>query len=221
VTALSSENVEMAQVAPVKDPDYWIELLAVILLSAATVTSTWCAYQSARWSGVQDNAYSMASTYRTEAARMTTIGSRKQGIDVGLFVQYAAAVSHRDTLFARMLSTHFRPEFEPAFKAWIATKPSENPLAPRSPFEMAEYQIAELRHAQDLSEQAEKSLELAGMANLTSDKYVLLTVLFAAVFFFAGIDSKLRSRQLRIIVLFAGIGVFLLAAGVEFTFPIK
>ena len=47
-----------------------LEVLSAILLSIATVASAWCAYQSARWNGVQAVSFSAANGARTESVRM-------------------------------------------------------------------------------------------------------------------------------------------------------
>ena len=45
-------------------------------------------------------------------------------------------------------------EFEPAFDAWIATRPRENPNAPLSPFAMPQYRLAASTQADALESQA-------------------------------------------------------------------
>ena len=200
--------------------DYVLELLSAILLSLATVASTWSAYESTRWSGVQANSYSQAAAFRATANKMTTVASRKIEVDVGIFLEYLVAVRKGDSTLSRFLFDRFRPELSAATKAWIATKPLKNPQAPRSPFDMKEYKIPELQASDALTDSAEQSSTKAKAANQTSDNYVLLTVLFAAVFFFAGIHTKLRRRAMRIAILAMGIFVFCAATIVLSTYPI-
>jgi hypothetical protein len=40
--------------------DRWVELIAAVLLSMATVLTAWSGYQATRWSGVQATAFSRA-----------------------------------------------------------------------------------------------------------------------------------------------------------------
>jgi hypothetical protein len=57
-------------------------------------------------------------------------------------------------------------------------------------------------------------------ANQTSDTYVLLTVLFAAVLFFGGIAGMADSRRLRIIILTIALALFVVTVAFLATMPI-
>ena len=58
------------------------------------------------------------------------------------------------TMLADFYYARFRDEFEPAVKAWVATKPLKNPDAPLTPFAMPEYKLA-------AREEAERQDEIA------------------------------------------------------------
>lgn len=190
---------------------YKIELLSAILLSLATLGSTWCAYQASLWGGVQATRYTMASSLRAEAVRKTNIAARKINIDVGLFVEYAAAISQDNPMLAEFLFDRFRPELKKATQEWLKTKPLKNPNAPRHPFELKEYVIIEQQEADSLIAKAEQRFEEGRNANKNSDQYVLFTVLFASVLFFAGIGVKFRTLNLEFAMLLLGIVVFITA----------
>ena len=50
-----------------KSHDKWVEIASALLLSLAMIASAWCAYQAARWSGVQTTRYNEASAARADA----------------------------------------------------------------------------------------------------------------------------------------------------------
>jgi hypothetical protein len=102
----------------------------------------------------------------------------------------------------------------------LKTKPLRNPDAPGSPFEMSEYRIAELDEAEEKTVQAEKAFQKAKNANQTGDNYILLTVMFASVLFFAGVGSKFGSPSLRIAMLSLGGLVFVIAGIILLEYPV-
>src|SRR4051794_41839149 len=54
----------------------FLELIAAILLSLATVGIAWSGYQAAKWSGLQSRRYAQANTARSQANRASTLASQ-------------------------------------------------------------------------------------------------------------------------------------------------
>ncbi|NLW32812.1 MAG: hypothetical protein GXY77_15305 [Fibrobacter sp.] len=200
--------------------EHVLEIISAVLLSLATVASAWSAYQATRWSGVQAIKFSEASAIRTEATRKTNIAAQLVGVDVGMFVQYATAITQNNKMLADFLFQRFRPEFKKAVEKWLNTKPLKNSNAPASPFKMKEYSIKEMQESQKLISKAQQSFEKAKNANQTGDNYVLLTVLFASVLFFAGVGTKFQLFKLKVIMLSFGLIIFTIALMVLFSFPV-
>jgi hypothetical protein len=198
---------------------YWREVVATVLLSLATLGSTWSAYQAALWSSHQATRFSEASTARTRSEGAATRAVQLASLDAGMFIEYVMAVAdHRDQV-ARFLFKRFRPEMKVAVDAWLATRPLENPQAPPSPFAMAEYSLDATRQSRQLGDEADLRFEEARRANQTSDKYVLLTVVFTTVLFFAGIGQKLwRPRTMTILLSIGGL-LFLVGAVILSSLP--
>ncbi len=103
---------------------------------------------------------------------------------------------------------HFRPELRVAFDAWLAQDPLHNPAAAPTPLKMPQYQPAEAANATRLEQHADKLLEDGTTARDRADEYVLTTVFFASVLFFAGISLRIRLIGLRIVVLGVGLASF-------------
>jgi hypothetical protein len=216
-----------------------VELLATIMLAVAAIFTAWSAFESAKWSGVQAIRFSEASAARTESTRYDTRAGQLVQIDIALFTDWLAAVSADaergvippvgtgdpyepvpDTL-SGFLFERMREEFRPALDAWIASRPLTNPDAPPSPFAMDEYVVADALTADALVEEAEEKGQLARQANQNADNYVLTTVMFATVLFFAGISSKLVRQRNRYLAFGFGLLVLLVAAIIVLSFPIE
>lgn len=197
------------------------ETFAAVLLALAAVATAWSSYQASRWTGEQAETFSAANASRVESTRASDLANSQTQVDIATFVQWVDAHLGGDRELATFYERRFRDEFRPAFRAWLASDPFEDPDAPPSPFTMDAYlvdarvQAARLeRTANDLAEQAREDVQRA-------TNYVLGVVLFAIVLFCAGIGSKVGDDRLQRIVVGVGAAVFLLAVAWIATFPIS
>jgi hypothetical protein len=198
----------------------WVEVVAAVLLSLAAVATAWSSYQASRWNGEQAKSYAAANAARVEANQHSGVANTQTQIDVATFTEWVDAHQHGDQELGDFYRTRFRPEFAPAFDAWIATKPFDNPDAPLTPFAMPEYGLAERKTAAQLDASAEVSAAQARTDIQRATNYVLAVVLFAAVLFFAGISTKIANHRIRVAILGLGCVFFLLAAAWIATFPV-
>jgi hypothetical protein len=201
--------------------DRRLELAATVLLAMAAVATAWAAYQSARWHGQQAESQSASIAARVESTRTANVANRQAQIDVALFTQWVDAYARDETKLAAFYRKRFRDEFQPAFKAWVATKPRTNPAAPLSPFTMPQYKLAATAQADRLEAQAGEASQRVGNFIQRADNYSLTVVLFAASLFFAGISTRLRSPTSRMAVLGLGYALFLGSAIWIATFPVS
>ena len=185
------------------------ELAATVLLTMAAVATAWAAYQSARWHGKQAEAQSASIAARVESARTAGLENREVQIDVSLFTQWVDAYARDETELTDFYRQRFRPEFRPAFNAWVATKPRTSRTAPLSPFAMPQYKPAAAARARRLEAQAAAFSQRVGIFIQRADNYSLTVVLFASALFFAGISTRLRSRSSQVAVLGLGYALFL------------
>jgi hypothetical protein len=198
-----------------------VELAATILLAVAAVATAWAAYQSARWHGEQARGQSASIAARVESTRAANVANRQAQIDVALFTQWVDAYARDETVLAGFYRKRFRAEFQPAFQAWVATRPRTNADAPLSPFDMPEYKLAASAEADDLEAQAKAASLRVGQFIQRADNYSLAVVLFAASLFFAGISTRLRASTPRMVVLGLGYTMFLSTLIWIATFPIS
>jgi hypothetical protein len=197
------------------------ELAATVLLALAAVATAWAAYQSARWHGEQARAQSASIAARVESARAGGVANREAQIDVSLFTQWVDAYALDRTELAAFYRKRFRPEFEPAFEAWVATRPRTNPDAPLSPFAMPQYKLEATATADRLEARAAAFSARVGSFIQRADNYSLAVVLFAAALFFAGISTRLRAATPRTVILGLGYALFLGAVIWIATFPVS
>ncbi len=116
-----------------------VELFATILLAVAAVATAWSTYQSTQWRGQQAVNTSKGTAARIESSEAATRAGQLTQIDIATFVQWTDAHLAGNHELAEFYRRRFRPEFQPAFAAWIATAPFTNRDAPLSPFAMPEY----------------------------------------------------------------------------------
>ena len=201
--------------------DRRLELAATVLLATAAVATAWAAYQSARWHGAQAKDQSASIAARVESTRAANMANRQAQIDVALFTQWVDAYARDETELADFYRKRFRPEFQPAFQAWIATRPRKNPNAPLSPFALPQYRLAAIAKADALETRATAFSQRVGRYIQRADNYSLAGVLFAASLFFAGISTRLQSSTPRMIVLGLGYTLFLGTLVWIATFPVS
>jgi hypothetical protein len=198
-----------------------LELFSTILLAIAAVATAWSSYQATRWNGEQAKASSQTNAIRIDAARAADLASADTEIDVATFIAWVDAHGQGDDDLADFFEDRFRPEFAPAFDAWIATDPFTSDDAPPTPFAMPEYRVEAKEDAADYDQQAEDSAATVRRNIQRSSNYVLAVVLFAVALFFGGMSTKLGSRQLRTLMLACGYVVLLSALVWVATSPVS
>lgn len=199
----------------------WLEIITTVLLALATVASAWSAYQAARWRSCEASAFSDANAARVHAAEAYDLADSEMDIDVEMFLAYVDALRAGDQDTVRLYEDYlFREEMKVAVAAWRERDPLNDPEAPETPFAMPEYENANRREGGMLEKEAQARMEEAREAIRDSDFYILLTVLFASVLFFAGICAKLKTPWIRITVLIMGVAIFLATLSVMFSRPV-
>jgi len=199
----------------------WVEIGAAVLLAVAAVATAWSSYQATRWNGEQAKVSSSVNKTRIEAARAADLATSQTQVDIATFIQWVDARAQDDTELATFYRTRFRPEFRPAFNAWIATRPLERTGAPPTPFAMPQYRLAATAEAERLDQEAEVLAAQVRRNIQRASNYVLGVVLFAVALFFAGMSTKLGARSLRVGMLAVGSLIFVGTAVWIATSPIS
>jgi hypothetical protein len=199
----------------------WQEVLVTVLLVVAALGTSWSSYQATRWNGEQAKAAGRTNAIRIDAARSQGLAQSQTQVDVATFIAWADAERRGEAELADFYLDRFRPEFTPAFEAWIATRPLANPDAPPTPFAMEQYSVAAKQEAEQLDAAAEASAADVRLYIQRSSNYVLTVVLYAIVLFFAGVSTRIANRRLRWILAVAGCIVLIGAISWIATFPVS
>ncbi len=176
----------------------WIDLLSAILLSVTVVASALSAWQASLWSGEQATLFAEASTARLESNRETAIALTRISYDAATFVDASTAFTDGNQEVLDLFSERlFRDEFTVLLDEWIALDPLNNPNAPKTPFELEGATDVYMAESIVWDEIASEKFNAGKEANQNNDNWILATVLFASVLFFAGISTKFKSPRVR------------------------
>jgi len=197
-----------------------LEVVAAIMLGAVAVATAWSGYQGTRWSGVQTIKYTEAAAKRTESTRAETLAGQDRLFDLGMFNQWLNATVLNETALARIYEKRFRPEFRPAFEAWLATDPFNNPNAPPGPLYMPDYALSQAEQAHQLEAEAAATFEEGKVAYQQSSAYVLNTVFLATVLLFITIAQRFEWPPVKIVILTIASLLLLLGLARLLTFPV-
>lgn len=197
-----------------------LETWSALLMSIATVATAWCAYQSAEWGGEQS--FQLGESHRAgrEASLNAALASQRRSLDAALFMEWIGAIATDNERLEAFYFERFRPGMRSAVDAWLATDPRNNPDAPPHPFILPEYSVAQDSLSAAAEEESAERWVLAREYDQRADRYVLLTVVFASVLFFAGISEKFEADHVRIGVLIMGTLLFTGAFGMMLSYPV-
>ena len=215
-----TESGEDAQDPPART-ERVLEIVAILLMSVTTVATAWSGYQAARWSGEQSQSFARASAVRIKAQQQTTAAGQTRIDDLLYFNGWLDAYQRRDRELAAVYERRFRPEFVPAFRAWLAQRPFTNPRAVPGPLYMPQYRLAASTRAARLDAQADGLYLQGTQARSNDDKYILSTVFFAGVLFFAGISLRLQWQPLRLVVLVLAGTMLVVGVGFVLSLPVE
>ena len=194
--------------------DRLISIAEAVLLAIVALTAAWAGYSAAKWGTESSLKLAKASTTRAKASRAYELGYSTRAQDASNFNAWFSAhlAGNRDA--ERVAENRFRPNYDVAFRAWLATKPFTNPNAPRGPQYMPQYKPLGLDLARRLDTQADAYYAAGQHAAQTGDKYIRVTVILASVLFIVGISSHFPLRGIRIGLVCLGASL-LIFAGIE------
>jgi hypothetical protein len=196
-----------------------IEILEAVLLAIVAVATAWSGYQTARWDGRQAHLYGLTNKYRALSNQAATRSGQEELYDTNAFSFWLQATGQGDREEAALFERRFRPEYRPAFAAWLQTNPFHNPKAPAGPILMPQYHNAMAAKAKAYDARSSHAFEEGTKARETGDKYLRNTVLLATVLFLTALAQKFKVQAVRASLL--GVSAVLLAIGVYFvaTYP--
>jgi hypothetical protein len=196
-----------------------IEILEVLLLAVVAVATAWSGYQSALWDGRSAKLYATSSRIRIQATQDETRGGQEQVYDGTTFNFWLQAKLTRNEKLAADYQKRFRPEYRPAFRAWLALDPLNNPQAPPWPIYMPQYRNALVNRGAEQNTRASAVFDQAVSARETGDKYVRTTVLLATVLFLIAISQRFGLFRVRIALMLVALALLGIALNSIATYP--
>lgn len=178
-----------------------IEIGEAVLLAIVAIATAWSGYQTGKWDGRQASLYSLSSRYRVQADSATTLSGQQRLYDTNTFGFWLQATAAGEEADAKLFERRFRPEYRPAFKAWLALDPLNNPNAPPGPILMPQYKNAAAERAVVRNRQAGEAFEAGTQARERGDRYLKTTVLLATVLFLTALAQKFKVHSVRIALL--------------------
>jgi hypothetical protein len=175
-----------------------IEIGEAVLLAVVAVATAWSGYQAGKWDGRQADLYGISSKYRVEANSATTLSGQQRLYDTSTFGFWLQEKAQGDEADARLFERRFRPEYRPAFEAWLKTDPLHNPKAPPGPIFMPQYRNAAAERAVARERQAATAFEEGTAAREKGDKYLRNTILLATVLFLTALAQRFKVESVRI-----------------------
>jgi len=188
-----------------------VEIVEAVLLAFVAIATAWSGYQSALWDGRSANQYGQSSKIRLEGTSFETRAGQEQVYDASTVNSWIAAELAGNRKLALAYERRLRPEFRPAFHAWIATDPLHDPDAPLGPMQMPQYRNADAARAARLEAHASEVFEQGAKARETGDKYVRTTVLLATVLFLIAVSQRFALFKVRVGLLTVGIALLVFA----------
>jgi hypothetical protein len=178
--------------------DRRLSIIEALLLSFVAVLAAYSGYAAAKWGTESSLTLAKASAERTKANRADTEAIVTRTLDSASFNAWFTAFTAGDENAQRLAEKRMRPGYRPAFDAWLATDPADNPSAPPGPAYMPQYVVPQDAAAKAHDAEADLAFAEGSRAGQTADKYIRATVFLATVLFLVGISGHFRIRQARI-----------------------
>jgi hypothetical protein len=191
--------------------DRWVTIVEALLLAVVAVLAAWSGYASAKWGTESSLTLAKASATRAEANRAYIDALETRNFDSSTFNAWFTAYTASDEKAMALAEKRFRPEFDVAFQAWLATDPENNADAPKGPTYMPEYVIESRDKAAELDVGADELYKEGAKAGSNADDYVRTTVFLASVLFLVGISGHFRVRAARYGLVGVGTAILVLS----------
>lgn len=197
----------------------WLTILEATLLAIVAVLAAYSGFASAKFGTESSLHLAKASTVRSLASRAEIEGLETKNFDALTFNDWFTAYVAGNRTAAIVAERRFRPQFDVAFRAWIAEHPFTSTTAPPGPSYMPEYVQPGKALATSLDAKADGLYDLGASDGATSDDYVRTTVFLATVLFLVGISSHFKVRKARIGLISVGIAILLTSIALLLTTP--
>jgi hypothetical protein len=196
-----------------------LTIIEAILLATVAVLAAYSGFASAKWGTESSLHLAKSSAARNLATRAELQGLETKNFDASTFNAWFTAYVSGNQSDIQVAEHRFRPQFDVAFTAWLATDPFSNPDAPKGPTYMPEYVQPEQAQTTALDNKADDLYAEGQSAAENSDSYIRTTVLLASVLFLVGISGHFRVRAARTGLIVVGAGILITSVVLLATTP--
>ena len=201
-----------------------LEIVRAVLLAITTLLTAWATWIGSLHTGLQDTHFTESNNTMSSAIAMYTDATQMvvQDAEIWASIQnYSldekAAIEAGDNAgaqAARAKIEALQGICSPALKAAIDWALQTG----KTPFEKEGYAESYYKEAKDLVKEAQDTLSTGKQDNLNSDRYGLVSVIYALVLFLLGISGTFKHSPNRIGIMVTA--VVLLVAGLALMFSI-
>src|ERR1700722_12551352 len=186
--------------------DRTLSVIEAVMLAVVALLAAYTGYASAKWNTESSVRLAQASAARTEANRAALNAQNLRNFDSTTFNTWFTAYVAGDSTAETGAVRGFRPPFEVAFDAWLATSPFTSAKAPAGPTYMPQYKQPELAASAALDKKATQEYTLGVQAGSNADNYIRDTIYLATILFLIGISGHFRFLRIRVsLVVLSGI----------------
>jgi hypothetical protein len=191
------------------------ETWSAILMSLTALLTAWSAYQSNLWNGNQAYELTQGIESHTTLTQEVLGTAQHKMMDGIISLQVVEALVRGDQVLVDFLLPRLREDLREPISNWLALDPMHNKDAPAHPLRMPEYLEKVVKKSEDhqakIHAASSQHMRDAQRTGDIADNYVLLTVLFSAVLFFAGIASSFKNRHLQTVLVAIATAVMLIS----------
>lgn len=183
------------------DSDARLDILAAVLLAAASGLSAWSAFQGSLWGGIQATAYARSNVMQTEATRLDLEAGRQRTERLALLHAWLDAAATGDGRRMAFYEAQLPDGLSRPFQAWKAGLPADfaarDARSGGARLELPPIDPPSRADAERARAEAKRLLGEGEAANSHGDRFGLVSVLMSIVLFLAGISQPMRRPGVR------------------------
>lgn len=171
-----------------------LEIYNTIILAVATLCAAWCSYQGSLWNGIETFRLADFSNYSRVSQQMLIRSDQAKTMDEAAIISFMDAVLDKDKKRVDYMLKGLRPELSRVLSNWMQSNDLNDSTASRNPMLTTAYlELMKTRtdEVEKMNAKASEAFNGGNKANLISDTYSFLTVMFSTVMFLSAITTKL------------------------------
>jgi hypothetical protein len=183
----------------------WFENIMAVIMAVAAISATWASFEASRWGGKGSGLVSESGVLRADSSRWAARGAEQTSVDASVWIEWQKAVLLGRDDFAAFIHDRFSPELDEAQDAWFGRTLRDadgNPVGGRlpkgTPMALDSYVPPGQERSEQLALKSEELLAESDIYDDTSNRYTMLTIMFALVLFFGSVATKFSGPKIQL-----------------------